>query len=454
MSAPAFAQPMPVPPASTPMPAIIALVGAAGACRTVCQCTVVTRKPPTTRLRAPKTYVARCWIHTRVAWPRPDTSRVRATKASRHTTVSAEPVPTPKAMCRIASRAYAAVVVLTTSQPPRDSQDTSVGPWLPRGPKTARDRVMLGAPPHLPATLMSPTTANDPKEPMAPTSTACQMFRPRSATRVAPRGRARTEMLAANQTQKSWSGLPSRSPSGTGSMPRAATAPTLLSGVMGASFGQEIGSGALTQGEQAARQFVERQPVDGADGGDGVAGEGAAAVAGAGDRSRDGRDRVAVAPEGRGEQARPPRVVGVHREHGDRGRHGLLGGEARAHEAVDVGGGRLRGPVRHQLARPPDAGGDVGGGDPVTAADPGGGRLLRAPGGLLHAGPVEPGAGRGGDRRGAGEGDARVVRHPAGLHAAVAQRAGITAAGDADRGDPHGGAVGVPVAARLLDGPS
>lgn len=153
--------------------------------------------------------------------------------------MSTELAPTPKAMCRIASSAYAAVVVFTTSQPTRDSHDTSVGPWLPRGPNTARDRVMLGAPPHLPATLMSPTTANDPKEPMAPTSTACQMFMPRSATSVAPRGSPRMEMLAANHTQKSWSGLPFRSPSGTGSMPRVSTAPTLLSLVMGAFFGEE-----------------------------------------------------------------------------------------------------------------------------------------------------------------------------------------------------------------------
>jgi hypothetical protein len=62
---------------------------------------------------------------------------------------------------------------------------------------------MLGAPPHFPATLIRPTRANDPTEPTAPTSTACQMFRPRRATRVAPSGSARIEMFAANHTQKS-----------------------------------------------------------------------------------------------------------------------------------------------------------------------------------------------------------------------------------------------------------
>ena len=136
--------------------------------------------------------------------------------------------PTPKTMLSSASSAYAAVVVLTVSQPTRDSHEITVGPWLPRGPKTARERVMLGAPPHLPATLISPTRANDPNEPIAATSSACQMFMPRSATRVAPSGSPRIEMLAANHTQKSWRGPPVRSAGGTGSMPLVSMAPIRL----------------------------------------------------------------------------------------------------------------------------------------------------------------------------------------------------------------------------------
>src|SRR5690606_15496258 len=121
----------------------------------------------------------------------------------------------------------AAVVVLTVSQPSRESSDTAVGPMLPRTPKTARDSVRPGAPPRRPAIDTAPTIANEPTEPIAATITACQTVSP-SATRVAPSGRPRIEMLAANHTQNSWAGCPFRSSTGTGSMPRVSSAASTL----------------------------------------------------------------------------------------------------------------------------------------------------------------------------------------------------------------------------------
>ncbi|MNK88140.1 hypothetical protein D3C87_1080940 [compost metagenome] len=125
------------------------------------------------------------------------------------------------------SSTKAAVVVLTVSQPRRDISETSVGPILPRTPKIARDKVRLGARPRRPAIEMIPTTANEPAAPMIATMIACQIASPRNATSVAPSGRPRMEMLAANQTQNSCSGCPLHSASGTGSMPRVSSCPAL-----------------------------------------------------------------------------------------------------------------------------------------------------------------------------------------------------------------------------------
>ncbi len=104
------------------------------------------------------------------------------------------------------NRTNAAVVVLTVSQPRRDISETSVGPMLPRTPKIARDSVRLGARPRRPAIEMIPTTANEPAAPRMATMIACQIANPRNATSVAPSGRPRMEILAANQTQNSCSG--------------------------------------------------------------------------------------------------------------------------------------------------------------------------------------------------------------------------------------------------------
>src|SRR5690606_33638731 len=197
---------MPVPAAMMPTPAIIVPTGAGAAAPTAAQSTCATRNAPTTTLSAPKTQVAHRCTATSTACPSPDTTTVSSTNTAMHATVSTgwsvAACPAPKRIVHSDSSANAAVVVLTVSQPSRESSDTAVGPMLPRTPKTARDSVRPGAPPRRPAIDTAPTIANEPTEPIAATITACQTVSP-SATRVAPSGRPRIEMLAANHTQNS-----------------------------------------------------------------------------------------------------------------------------------------------------------------------------------------------------------------------------------------------------------
>src|SRR5471032_490446 len=212
MSAPALAQPIPVPAAIVPIPMTTALNGAGAALKTACQSIAVTRKPATSKLSTPKTYVDHFWITSSVAWPSPDTINVSTTNTAMNTSVSTgaflASAGVPNTMVASDSSTYAAVVVLTVSQPSRDNSETMVGPMLPRTPKIARDSVRLGAWPRRPAIEITPTIANDPAAPITATSAACQIARCWKATSVAPSGSPRMLMLAANQTQKSCSRCP------------------------------------------------------------------------------------------------------------------------------------------------------------------------------------------------------------------------------------------------------
>src|SRR5690606_30975313 len=138
MSAPELAQPMPVPAAITPTPTTTALTGPAGAAATASQSTLATRNAATAMFSAPNPQVAHFCTVTRTLWPSPETSRVRPTKTVMATRVSTgcslAPPSVPSTMPKRLSRANAAVVVLTVSQPSRDSSETTVGPALPRTP--------------------------------------------------------------------------------------------------------------------------------------------------------------------------------------------------------------------------------------------------------------------------------------------------------------------------------
>src|SRR5882757_1983845 len=88
MSADAFAQPIPVPAAITPTPAIMAPTGAGCAAATEDHEMVATRKPPTSRLSAPNTHVAQRCTATSTACPSPDTATVHSSNSAIAITVS------------------------------------------------------------------------------------------------------------------------------------------------------------------------------------------------------------------------------------------------------------------------------------------------------------------------------------------------------------------------------
>src|SRR5882757_1084872 len=301
MSAEALAQPIPVPAAITPTPASIAPTGAGFAEATAAQEMVAIRNPPTIRLSTPNTQVAQRCTATSTACPSPDTSTVHSSNTAMHTTVSTgcclATGVVPNRMVARESSANAAVVVFTVSQPSREISDTAVGPMLPRAPNTARDRVSPGAPPRRPAMDTAPTMANEPTEPTAATSTACQTVSPCTATRVAPSGNPRMLMLAANQTQNSWLGRPVRSSRGTGSMPRVSSAPldrpvtseSVLVAIVPSSGGAEL--------EQPVDDWFQVQVVDPADGVQQVGRQRGHPVRGGQDRAAHRGHRVGVAAE-------------------------------------------------------------------------------------------------------------------------------------------------------------
>ena len=128
----------------------------------------------------------------------------------------------------------------------------------------------------------------------------------------------------------------------------------------------------------------------------------------------------------------------------ERGRHRLLRGDAGADELVDV-------VERVERQRPLNPARDIGTGD--VPRKPGAARrgLNAHRQRRVHAHAVQPSGHGGGDRRRAGDRDARAVRQAAGLSDPLQQRLqGRTRRSDPDRGDPHRGAVGVSPAAGVL----
>ena len=195
---------------------------------------------------------------------------------------------------------------------------------------------------------------------------------------------------------------------------------------------------------------------------------------GAADRARHRGDRVGVTAERRGQQAGLPRVSGHGAEHGERGGHRLLGGQAGADKRVDhLGRLGLRPPgdrpgaeerIGHRgldrsrpAGRPADAGRDVRARHPVTALGTQRGGGDRCVG--RRRDPLGPGGGRtaqaGADRRGhggsPGQRHRRVVGDEAGLLHRVDQGPQVVRRDrEADRGDAHRRPVGVAGTAGLF----
>ena len=67
----------------------------------------------------------------------------------------------------------------THSQPSIEIQLTVLGSRLPKRPKTARERVNMGAAPSLPATLKAPTRRKDSSAPSAAAARPCRKSSPK-----------------------------------------------------------------------------------------------------------------------------------------------------------------------------------------------------------------------------------------------------------------------------------
>ncbi len=80
--------------------------------------------------------------------------------------------------------AIVARMISTVSQPTVSTQEMSDGSLLPRTPKAARPRTMVGAEPRLPATAMNPQSRKETMMPISPSATACQNETPKSSTKA------------------------------------------------------------------------------------------------------------------------------------------------------------------------------------------------------------------------------------------------------------------------------
>ena len=108
------------------------------------------------------------------------------------------------------------------SQPIETSHEMTPGTFCPCTPKAARDRIMVGAEPRLPAIAMMPQRAKDTTTPMTVTRIACQKEMPKPRTNAAY-DMPKTETLAANHGQKRSRGAAVRSASVMISMPVVST---------------------------------------------------------------------------------------------------------------------------------------------------------------------------------------------------------------------------------------
>ena len=93
----------------------------------------------------------------------------------------AVPPPQPSRSNTVAV-ASVARIISTVSQPTVSSQEITEGSLLPRTPKAARPRIMVGTDPRLPATAMNPQSRNEMMIPARPAITACQKDTPKPST--------------------------------------------------------------------------------------------------------------------------------------------------------------------------------------------------------------------------------------------------------------------------------
>src|SRR5919202_6210991 len=103
---------------------------------------------------------------------------IPATTVIAETTINAAilvPVPPPQpSRANTVAVASVARTTRTVSQPTVSSHERAAVSLAPRTPKAARDSTMVGAEPRLPASAITPQSANDTTTPRIPAITACQ----------------------------------------------------------------------------------------------------------------------------------------------------------------------------------------------------------------------------------------------------------------------------------------
>ncbi len=106
-------------------------------------------------------------------------SRVTTTRAM---TLVEVPPPQPSRSKTVAV-ARVASAVSTVSQPTVSAHEIADGRRLPRTPKAARLRTMVGADPRLPARATNPHSRNESRIPTTPAASACQKEMPKPSTK-------------------------------------------------------------------------------------------------------------------------------------------------------------------------------------------------------------------------------------------------------------------------------
>src|SRR3954471_17716751 len=108
-----------------------------------------------------------------VSNPATPAATVMADTTSSATILIPSPPPQPSSLNTVAV-ASVARTRSTASQPTVSSHESAEGSRLPRTPNAARESTIVGADPRLPASAITPHSANDTTIPATAANTACQ----------------------------------------------------------------------------------------------------------------------------------------------------------------------------------------------------------------------------------------------------------------------------------------
>ena len=133
---------------------------------------------------APVSQVSTDCIRMMMWYPATDASTMIATTTTAATTFV--PVPPPQPSCsNTVAVASTAMIARKVSQPIDTSHEMTPGTFCPVTPKAARDRIIVGAEPRLPAIATMPHSTNEVTMPSTVTRVACQNEMPNPSTNAA-----------------------------------------------------------------------------------------------------------------------------------------------------------------------------------------------------------------------------------------------------------------------------